>query len=380
MESPIYSGFFTSTGKNQQINFVPGVTGAIVTNYTAYPAASNLPFKFFWQLGMPQAGGLSYVNIGGVMTTAVLAGNGFQAFNNSTVTANPPAGLALTAITAANPPVVTTVATLPNLGDIVTFSNLTSAAGVGPGQRQIGGIPFTVTAVGGGTFTIGNINLSGSTASTAGLWRTLSNDPEFYPRQRVITYVTASSVGTVPVGSTRIYTSVTHQYVVGQKVNLEFPGGSAVWGNFAALNNVVVTITAINTARNGTEPNNALGDNNFDVAFDSSGYGTWTASIGGGLFYPAQYPQGPAIAIPFGEDMAYAIYANPVLPLPPIGALPVNNVLADSLDNVSSSGIILLGGAAAGAAGPAGAVGDLMFWQLVSAFDNFPPVNNPTTP
>jgi hypothetical protein len=395
MESPIYSGFFTSTGQSQKISFRPGFNWMWVYNYTAFPAASNLPTSFYWQLGMPDQGGLSWVNAGGVQTTVLLAGNGFTYVDDSIVTATPALGNALTAISAANPPVVSSVV-VPLIGQIVRFFSLTSAAGVGLGQKQIEGVDFTVTAVTNNSFSIGNINLLNSTASTAGFWKLISSDPEFYPRQRVISWITATGLGAtspVPVGMTRIYTTVTHGSQVGQKINIQMPGGPRVWGNFFALNNVVVTITKINSPRNGgiAEPNNgwvAAGiglDNNFDVAFDSTGFGAWDTfthnAPGGTQSYLGNinFPQGPALCIPFGEDTSFVIGLNPPLPFP---AVQTANVLGDSLDNTATLSLILGGGnlTPAAAAGPAGALGDIIYWQGGASFDAFPKVISQTSP
>ncbi len=374
MESNTFTGYFTSTGAAKVISFASTVNYMWVYNYTQIAGAAAVGVQYYWQYGMPQGGGLIYTVTAtpAITLTALAAGSGFTAFNNSVVTRGP--AVALTAITAANPPVVSS-GTTPTVGSIVTLSNLTSGGGAGFGQRQIAGMDFTVTAVNAGvSFTIGNISLLNSTATTAGSWRLVSSDPEFYPRVRQITWITESGVGAtspVPAGTTRIYTSVTHGYLVGQKINLEFPGGSAVWGNYAALNNVVATITAINTPRNGGlgEPNNGGVDNNFDINVDSTGFGAWNVFVplGGNQSFLAntQFPQGPALCIPFGEDTAYAQ-----------SIVPPANVLADSFDNVSVNGILLAGGAGT----PGGAAGDLMCWVAGSSFDGVPPIPSMTTP
>ena len=390
MENPIYSGFFTSTGTSVQINFRPGAQFMNVYNYSAISAGAATNYQFYWQNSPAPVNGTPgrSITYRDPVAPTVIAGlpNYFTAFDSGIVTVG--AQQALTGISAANPPVVTTAAPLPSIGSIVRFSNLTSAAGVGAGQKQIGGIDFTVTASGGGTFSIGNMSLLNSTASTAGFWRLISNDPEFYPRQRTISWITQSGVGAtspVPTGVTRIYTTVTHGYQVGQKINLSFPGGTSVWGAYAALNNLVVTIVNVNQPRNAGlgEPDNGwvvagIGlDNNFDVAVDTTGFGAWNqfpySAPGGTQSYLANsnFPQGPAICIPFGEDSAFVINANPPQPYP---AIQTANVLGDSLDNVATTGIILGGGnlTPAGNAGPAGALGDIMYWTLFSTFDSSP--------
>ena len=390
MENPIYSGFFTSTGTSVQINFRPGAQFMNVYNYTAVSTPTANAYQFYWQNSpagpnSTPGNGIQWTNQAAPVVTATPS-TYFTWFDSGIITVG--GQQALTGITAANPPVVTTAAALPAIGSIVRFSNLTSGGGVGNGQRQIGGLDFTVTASGGGTFSIGNMSLLNSTATTAGFWRLISNDPEFYPRQRSISWITQSGVGAtspVPTGVTRIYTTVTHGYQVGQKINLSLPGGTAVWGPYAALDNLVVTIVNVNKPRNAAlgEPNNgwvAAGiglDNNFDVAVDTTGFGAWNqfpySAPGGTQSYLANtnFPQGPAICIPFGEDSAFVINANPPQPYP---AIQTANVLGDSLDNTAKTGIILGGGnlTPGGNAGPAGAAGDLMQWTLFSTFDSSP--------
>lgn len=359
MESNTFTGYFTSTGAATFLTLPPSINYIWVYNYTQITANANVGVQYYWQYGVPNGSGFVLTRAATGSNWSTLAvGSGFIQMNNSEVVLGP--ANALTAITAANPPVVTTAVTLPAVGSIVRFSNLDN-------QRQLDAIDFTVTAAGGGTFTTGNINMAGSTASTAGSWRQVSSDPEFYPRQRTVTYVTASGLGTTPTGSTRIYTSVTHGYFVGQKVNLFFPGGSTVWGNFAQLNNVVGTITAINSARDGNEPNNGGVDNNFDVDIDTTGYGTWTSQVGGGTqFYlpNASYPQYFATVVPFGENTSYAQSLTPPA-----------NVLLDSLDNVSANGILLTGGAGF----PGGANGDRMVWVAGMSFDGIPSIPSSTS-
>ena len=166
---------------------------------------------------MPAGGGIvMYKTVAGVAGLSVdtYVSGGFTLLDTSLQTPGPVN--ALTAITAANPPVVTSVAVTPAVGSVVRIINPNN-------QRGIGGLDFTVTAVNPGvSFTIGNMNLLNSVASTAGFWRQILFDPIFYPRRRFITFIRNAAQAVV-------YLSVTHQFAVGQRIRLNFGGDFKSW-------------------------------------------------------------------------------------------------------------------------------------------------------
>lgn len=342
-----------------------------VFNYTqaGINGAANTGINFYWQRGMPVGGGIvQYKTAAGValLSEDTYVSSGFTLLDSSVVT--PAAAIALTAITAANPPVVTTASTAGiAVGSIVRLSNLDN-------QPQIGGIDFTVTAVTLNTnFTIGNINLTNSVASTAGNWRLIPFDPIFYPRDRVITYISSTNPA-------KVYMSVTHNFAVGQKIRLSFPGGSFVWGQFAVLDGRQFNIIAVNAARAGNEPNNAGTANNIVIDLDASGFPAWNtfgvlpnANASNQGFPPAAgVPFTPAQVAPVGEDSATSL--SSVLAQVPLdfNGLQVPNtqvgLLSDAEVNTALVGMTLgIGGngTALGAriVGPAGsAAADVMFW------------------
>jgi len=337
--------------------------------------ASAFGIEYYWQRGFPIGSGLVkyYSNGSAVINGDYLASGAFTIYDPSTF-ANGPA-VALTAITAANPPVVTTASTAGIApGSIVRLMNLDN-------QPQIGGIDFTVTAVTLNTnFTIGNINLNASTASTAGSWRLIPFDSLYYPRHRVVTYVSSTT-------QARIYMSVTHGFTVGQEIRLSFPGSknfpsnnSYEWGAFGALDGVVATIVSVNDARAGNEPNNGGVANSITVNVDTSGFPSWRTfgnlpnNNGGTQGFPpaAAVPFSPALVIPVGEDTAFALTS--VLAQTPLdynGQQITNTqtgILADATVNTGFLGMTLGTGALgniSGAAitGPAGsAAADVMYW------------------
>lgn len=349
----------------QNIAIPSGTDWLYVYNYTqaGINGAANTGINFYWQRGMAAGTGMVwYKTVAGValLSQDTYVSGGFTLLDTSLNA--PGVSNALTGITAANPPVVTTAATLPAVGSVVRIINPNN-------QAQIGGLDFTVTAAGGGTFTIGNINLSNSTATTAGFWRQIPFDPIFYPRRRYVTFVRAAAQAV-------IYLSVTHQYAVGQIVRLSFPGGSAVWGTYAALDGIQATITAVNVARAGTEPNNAGTANNIQVNVDTSAFGAWNVfGAGANQGYPAAglVPFTPAAIIPEGEDSAFSL-STPLAQVPlDYNGLQVagtnNGLLSDATVNTAFIGMTLgVGGngTALGAQilGPAGAAAaDVMYWR-----------------
>lgn len=341
-------GRFTSTGAAVTLALRSDVDWIRVYNETALAqAAADLAYEFYFARGMAAGRGIVKTKLGTVandpVTVAqIAAGSGFTLIDSSDLT--PGNAIALTAITAANPPVVTTAGALPAVGDIVRLTNLDN-------QPQIGGLDFSVSASGGGTFTIGNITLPNSVASTAGFFRVLPFDPIFYPRSRYITWVENAV-------QPKVYLSVTHGFTVGQQVRLSFPGGAAVWENYAALDGVSATVVAVNTARAGNEPTNAAGDNNIELDIDTSTFGAWNVfGAANNESYPGAglFPFSPAQVIPIGEDTAQALTS-------------AVDILGDATRNEAVLGIRLAGGAA----GPAGAANDIIYWQAGKVFN----VNN----
>ncbi len=348
----------------QSIAIPCGTDWMYVYNYTqaGINGAANTGVNFYWQRGMAAGTGMVWYKTAAgvaVLSQDTYVSNGFTLLDTS-VTA-PGNSIALTGISAANPPVVLT-ATPPAVGSVVRIINPDN-------QPQIGGLDFTVTAVNPGvSFTIGNASLVNSVASTAGFWRSIPFDNIFYPRKRFVTWVRAAQQAV-------IYLSVTHQYAVGQIVRLHFPGGSAVWGNYAALDGLQVTITAVNVARAGNEPNNAGTANNIQVNVDTSAFGVWNVFPAGNQNYPdaGLVPFTPAAVNPEGEDSAFSLTT-------PLAQAPLNydgsivlgtqpGLLSDSVQNLAYIGMTLgVGGngTALGApiAGPAGAAAlDVMYWR-----------------
>lgn len=340
----ILQGSFTSTGAVKTLDLRSSWDWIRVYNQTVeFAAGGGNGAEFYFQRGMTNGRGLVYVKeatIGALVPGQIAANAGFFYIDSSLTSEG--AKTALTAMTAANPPVVTSAGHGLSVGDVVRFQNLNN-------QPQINGLDFTVTASA-TTFTIGNINLVNSTASTAGFWRKINFDPIFYPRRRYITYVSSET-------TCKIYMSVTHGYTVGQEVRLQFPGGSSVWGSYAILDGVSATILAVNATRAGNEPNNGGVANNIVVNVDTSAFAAWNTIFGSGMnqAYPASslVPFTPAQVVPYGEDTAFALSQNV-------------DILADATRNTAIIGVNM----AAGALSPAGQNGDVIYWIAGKSFSD----------
>jgi len=138
-----------------------------------------------------------------------------------------------TAITQANPGLVNTATPLV-AGDIVRIYSTTA-------MLQIAGMDFTVgTVVGGVSMQLAYLNTAGfAAAGTAAVFRKVPFDARFYPRSRYITAITQAAQAVVTL-------SVTHGYLVGQKVRMKVPTEFGM----LEMNDLLGTIVAINTTTN----------------------------------------------------------------------------------------------------------------------------------
>lgn len=165
-----------------------------------------------------------------------------------------------TAITNADPAVVTVVAHGYSVGDTVLLTNTT-------GMLQIAGYSFTITAVSANTFTLGYLDASGfAAAATNVVSRKYNYLSAYVPRrERIVNIGTATALGVAGPGNSTIITlPVLHGYTVGQAVRIYVPNsyisaGSNPFVNIGVLGTanvnaliVAATITAINTADNST--------------------------------------------------------------------------------------------------------------------------------
>jgi len=237
----------------------------------------------------------------------------------------------VSALTAANPAVATVGSTTGlSAGNIVRFDSL-----AGAGQSIFDGIPFSVGygTLTGTTFSVDYLNATGTT-SGAGNWRWTAYSNLFAPGRRVITNITAAAQAVITL-------SMNHQFTVGQAVRLEFPGGSAAWGSYAALAadpNAVYTVVAVDTATGN-------GHNTITINANTSGYSSFLTQ-----WETNGIPYTWAQVVPIGENSSIAISNN-------------TNLLADATTNTGYLGMVL----ASGALLPAGIAADTVFWRAMKA-------------
>lgn len=206
----LQSGNFTSDGNGRRINLPGGADFFTVENQTELAATNDVNFRFTWNPTLAE----SYANVtlktGGTNTTQedVATSSGFIYRDSYPA---PEAPVAATAITAANPAVVTAASHGYSVGDRVRVTNNTV-------MKQIGGMDFDVTAVGGvNTFTLGYLDASGFLAAeTSCNFRRLAQELQVLPGALYITGISAASSAVVTF-------SRVHSYVVGDVIYFRVP-------------------------------------------------------------------------------------------------------------------------------------------------------------
>jgi hypothetical protein len=329
MYTEIHRGSFTSTGASQYIPLVTDVDWMNVYNWStinAGPAATTAT-QAYWQRGMADNDGLMtmYNGAGTFLINATSTGlvqPGFLLYNSSDDPLMTP--VAVTQVTNANPPVVTTGSTAGLVaGDIVRLQAIV-------GGNQISSMDFTIDTI--------NANVSFrlpymrqivlAAAGGVSMYRKLKYDAVWYPRKRFITKIAA-----LPADATKtvITMSVTHSFVVGQTIRLHVPAvrGSTAFG-MEGLDNLTTTITAINQA-------------------DADGVvNTITIDVNCAAFTAFSYPL-----------TAFDRFTFPtVTPVGEDSNLMANTTADDAPVNTGARGIIL----GAGAQSPAGVNGNIIYW------------------
>jgi len=324
-----FQGSFISNGVARFIPLPTDVDYMYVKNRTvSYAAGAGTGAEFFWQRGMTDGRGTIYTKTAATNALTVgqiVANTGFYLTDQSLQVSGPV--LTLTAIaTGASPVVSTTTTASLNNGDVVRIFNTT-------GAQQLGGLDFTIGSIVAGTsFTLAFMR--SIVAGTGGTFRKIPSNPIFYPRRRFITKISNATQALVTL-------SVTHGYVIGQKIRFIIPVATAIAYGMTELNGVDATIIAIGVADvDGVT-------NTITVDIDTSGFTAFafplTVDVG---FTPAQ-------VIPVGENTAYAL--NPVFMTPPI---VVQDILSDATVNTAQFGMLLM----AGTGSPAGVNLDVIDW------------------
>lgn len=328
--SGTFSGKFISDGTPKFIETPTSFDSIEVFNKTvSYAAGANTGAEFRFDKGSDiQGRGTIYTkttSTNALQVGQIAANDGF--FIQNTTINVPGAPVALTAISTANPPVVSTANTAGLIANssIVRLYNVT-------GAQQLGGIDFTVgTIVANTSFTLAY--MGAIAAATTGTYRIIPFMPYMYPSTRFITKISQATQAIVTL-------SVTHDYVIGQKVTFVIPTASATAFGMIELNNITATIVAINQADADGVTNTITVDAD-TTSFTAFAFPT-TAN------YQNQFAQ----VVPAGTNQAVAL-AEGVYPY------------AGAYRNNGKLGILLM----AGANSPAGVAGNEISWTVSKSFN-----------
>ena len=309
----VAQGKFTSDGAAQDNVLRSDFDSFEVLNYTQAPlgtAGAAQVVKASWQLGMADNTGYVEIKLAAdeSLASSTLTSGGFLRVDSSNQAPEAAKTLSGTEITAADPAVCTSTAHGYSNGDRVRIINPTS-------MLQIGGYEFTIGSVGANSFELSYLDASVTNfvAATGGSVRRIPNDPQFKPGKNWITAITKASSAVVTL-------SVTHGLAVGDVVRLSVPSPLKM----VEADGLAGKVTAVSTA-----------DNTVTLDIDSSNF---TAFL-----LPLSADAGsPALLIPFGSK--------------------ATNV-DQALDNQSEI-LMRLGG---GAAAPAGAASDVIYWKAFKA-------------
>lgn len=335
-------GMFTATGNNIILPLRGGVDWMTVYNYTQSNFASGAgtgtnATSFRWFVGMaPGDGFVSIFNAGAtanLQTTSAALGVGGFTFLDSSLQVPGPA-LAYTAGTNATPPVITVASTAAlATGNILRITTSATA-------NNASGIDYSIEVLNGTTFSLRNMSAPGSVFG-AGTYRVIAFDPIFYPRDRVITRISAAA-------NAVIATSVDHGYLPGDLVRLSFPGGSnasTLWGNYGILDQQIFTVIAVTAATAGNPAT-------FTINANTTGFGAFVWPVVANV--PFSYPQ----------VFAFGYYTDAtVVTVPPFPQTNPNQ-LFDATVNRAFIGMQLT----AGVQSPGGSAADVIFWQAGTTF------------
>ena len=326
LDTVVLQGRFTSTGTTQIIPIRSDVDWMEIYNYTVAGAnqTTAIGVQYYWQRGMAAGTGIEYLKSNAAAAanlTQALASGGFTLIDTS---ASPlgPLNATLTAISTASIPVASNSGTNGlNPGDVVRFTNVTSA-------QQVGGLDFTVgyNTLSTSTFSLDYMAQLGL-AGTTGSWRKILFNPIFYPTHRFISKITQAAQAVVTL-------TVTHGFTVGQAVRFIVPSDYGM----TQIDQLEGNIVAINTT--------TTSGNTITVDIDTTSFTAFAFPA------TADVPFSPAMIVPVGEEATGS----------------VANLLDDATINTAILGMSL----AAGANSPAGQTNDVIYWKAGKAFS----VNN----
>ncbi|HAM53719.1 MAG TPA: hypothetical protein DCP92_24630 [Nitrospiraceae bacterium] len=231
---PLQQGFDYFRTFNQTQAATTQATGrGIIFEYFSNPATANYSAYQWSKTNSTNAMNMSYISSAG--------------FNYVASYPQPEAAVAITAITAANPAVVSATNTYNN-GDTVIIYGASGSSS--PAFETIGGMAFTISSVSSSQFTL--LGLNGSTfsnAATAGFARRVSQFNPVIPQYLYVTAVSQASQAVVTVSQ-----DPTNLIWVGQKLEFTIPSSYGMVqlnnNNLQSLYNInyPAVVTAVNYA------------------------------------------------------------------------------------------------------------------------------------
>lgn len=231
----VTQGSFVSTGANTQILLPSSADYFVTTNLTQMPLAPNpgVCIRGEWYRGLTAVNdGLRWKKTNSSNAINIDTFSTATASNGFTYVAVPPqpeAAVTGTAITNANPAVVTMTNTYSE-GDYVTLYGTT-------GMLQISGMTFQISSVSGSGFTLLGLNASGFSApATAVIARRVAKTMPVEPRTMYVTGISQATSAVVTL-------SEAHSYVLGQLVHFSIPSTFGM----TQMNQLTGRITAVGT-------------------------------------------------------------------------------------------------------------------------------------
>lgn len=284
LQEIVYQGDLISTGSPQYVDIPAGFDQFVLRNVTTLAAGAGVT-ESRWDSTMAVGAAMQRTLGGGTFTDTYITTAGFTYQDTSTATLGALVAVG-TAITAATPAVVSDASaagTAPLVGDIVRMINTT-------GMLQIAGMDFSVTAATGGvSYTLGYLPAAGfGAAATNADFRILPYDSLTTPARRYITAITVANPAVMTL-------SVTHGYVVGQKVIIRNgKDRNAYRFGMSQIDGLTAEITAINTT------NNTITTDIDSSAFDAFAFPT-SAVASAGVTFPQIVPAGEDASILTGS-------------------------------------------------------------------------------
>lgn len=319
LQETFLGGYYLSTGDvvNIPLTFEPDYFE--ILNYTqmATTNATGKVVESKWQNGFPldYAQTITKTNNTDALNGTIATANGFSAINtepySNSTTPVYGSNIAVTAVSTASPPVVSTGTTtgLVNGSSVVQLVNVL-------GSPQYNGIPFTVgTVVASTSFTL-KYAAQLSVAGTTGFYKVRNLSNQWGPGSRIVMSISRANQAVVTF-------SETHPWVVGDKIQMLVGPDYGM----TEMNGLVGTVTAIDTATNSVTLN-----------INSSGFTAFAFPL--------------AASYPFTFSQAVSVGEVPTI----ITGVTANDAIT----------AIKVGTAVGGAAS------DLMYWRAWKAFEYYP--------